>query len=86
MGTVQAIAPDAKAALELSVQIAGRIAACGPLGIQASLASAHLAIDPAENAVLFKLTEQYRGLFQSQDFVEGRRAELEGRQPVFQGK
>ncbi|WP_186121024.1 enoyl-CoA hydratase-related protein [Burkholderia gladioli] len=86
MGTVQAIAPDAKAALELAVQIAGRIAACGPLGIQASLASAHLAIDPAENAALFKLTEQYRGLFQSQDFVEGRRAELEGRQPVFQGK
>ncbi|GAB7522880.1 crotonase/enoyl-CoA hydratase family protein [Paraburkholderia sp. 2C] len=86
MGEVQVIAPDAKAALEAAIQLANRIADCAPLGIKTSLASAHLAIDPSEQEALFKLTAQYRTLFETQDFREGRRAEIEGRKPAYEGK
>jgi enoyl-CoA hydratase len=86
MGEVQAIAPDANAALEAAVQMANKIADCAPLGIRTSLASAHLAVDPAEDEALYKLTAQYRALFETQDFLEGRRAEIEGRKPVYAGK
>jgi enoyl-CoA hydratase/carnithine racemase len=86
MGEVQAIAPNAKAALETAVQIANKIADCAPLGVQASLASAHLSIDQTENEALFKLSDQYRGIYQTQDFLEGRKAAIEGRKPVYQGK
>jgi enoyl-CoA hydratase/carnithine racemase len=86
MGEVQVIAPDAKAALEAAIQMANKIADYAPLGIKTSLASAHLAIDPSEEEALFKLTAQYRALFQSHDFLEGRRAEIAGRKPVYEGK
>jgi enoyl-CoA hydratase len=86
MGEVQGVAPDAKAALEAAVQLAGKIADCAPLGIRTSLASAHLAIDPAEEEALYKLTAQYRALFQTHDFLEGRRAEIDGRRAVYEGK
>ena len=58
---------------------------CGPLGIKTSLASAHLAIDPAEEVALSKLSEQYRTLYHTKDFIEGRAAEAEGRKPVYYG-
>ncbi|CAB3751681.1 crotonase/enoyl-CoA hydratase family protein [Paraburkholderia solisilvae] len=86
MGEVQIVAADAKAALETAIQLANKIANCAPLGIKTTLASAHLAIDPAEQEALFKLTAQYRELFQTHDFLEGRRAEIEGRRPVYEGK
>jgi enoyl-CoA hydratase len=86
MGEVQVVTQDSKAALEAAVQLANKIADCAPLGIEASLASAHLAVDPSEQEALFKLTAQYRTLFQTRDFVEGRRAEIEGRRPVYEGQ
>ena len=54
MGVVQRIAPTADAALEAGVEMATKIAACGPLGIKATLASAHLAIDASETEALFE--------------------------------
>ncbi len=86
MGEVQVVAPDAKQALEAGIRIANRVAECGPLGIKASLASAHLASDHGEEEALSKLDEQFGALFRTQDFLEGRRAEAEGRKPVYQGK
>jgi enoyl-CoA hydratase len=56
-----------------------------PLGIKTTLESAHLSIDESEAAAFAKLNEQFGGLFHSQDFVEGRKAEAEGRPPVYQG-
>src|SRR6202044_276254 len=41
-GVVQEIAPDRERALELAIVIAQRVARCGPLGIQTTLAPAHL--------------------------------------------
>jgi enoyl-CoA hydratase/carnithine racemase len=86
MGITQAIAPTPEAALEAGVQMARRIAACAPLSIKATLASAHQVIDPVEADALSKLDAQYGALYRTEDFIEGRRAEAEGRPPRYQGK
>jgi enoyl-CoA hydratase len=86
IGEVQEIAPTPAAALEAGIRIANKIADCGPLGIKTSLTSAHLAIDRAEEEALSKLDAQYGALYHTQDFLEGRKAEAEGRKPVYQGK
>lgn len=86
MGEIQMVAPTQEQALEAAVNIAMRIAACGPLGIKATLASAHLALDESEPVALAKTSEQYAALYRTEDFIEGRRAEAEGRPPVYTGK
>jgi enoyl-CoA hydratase/carnithine racemase len=85
MGLVQEIAETPQAALALAVSIANEVAACAPLGVQTTLASAHLAIDSGEAQAFSKLGAQYSALYRTKDFVEGRAAEAEGRPPVFQG-
>lgn len=86
MGITQAIAPTPAAALELGVAMARKVAACGPLSTKATLASAHQVIDPVEADALSKLGAQYAALYRTEDFVEGRKAEAEGRPPKYQGK
>ena len=86
MGITQAIAPTPTAALDLGVAMARKIAACGPLSTKATLASAHQMIDPVEADALSKLGAQYAALYRTEDFIEGRRAEAEGRPPKYQGK
>ena len=86
MGITQEVAPTREAALEAGIATARKIAACGPLSIRATLASAHLVVDPVEADALSKLDAEYAALYRTQDFIEGRRAEAEGRPPVYQGK
>jgi enoyl-CoA hydratase/carnithine racemase len=86
MGVTQATAPTPQAALDLGVAMARKIAACAPLSIKTTLASAHQVIDPVEADALSKLGAQYTALYRTEDFLEGRRAEAEGRPPVYQGK
>ena len=86
MGITQEIAPTPEAALEAGVATARKIAACGPLSIKATLASAHQMVDPVEADALSKLDAAYSALYRTQDFIEGRRAEAEGRPPKYQGK
>ncbi|RFU45475.1 hypothetical protein D0B32_22965 [Paraburkholderia sp. DHOC27] len=86
MGEAQEVLPTPQAALDRAVEIANKIAACGPLGIKMTLTSAHLVIDPVQADALMKLDEQYGALYHTQDFLEGRRAEAEGRKPVYVGK
>ena len=86
MGEVQEVAPTPREALEVGIRIATKIAACGPLGIKVTLESAHLAVDPVEADALSRLDAQYGALYHTQDFLEGRKAEAEGRPPVYQGK
>jgi len=86
IGVVQEIAPTAEKALETGIDIATKIAACAPLGIKTTLASAHLAIDATQAEALSKLSAQYGALYRTEDFKEGRRAEAEGRLPIYQGK
>jgi enoyl-CoA hydratase len=86
IGEVQQVAPTPEKALEAGIQIANKIAGCGPLGIKTTLISAHLAVDPGEEEALSKLDAQFGALFHTQDFLEGVKAEAEGRKPVYQGK
>jgi enoyl-CoA hydratase len=85
MGTVQEVADTPQATLDRAVAIANKVAACGPLGIKTSLASAHLAIDSVEVEALSRLDAQYGALYHTHDFIEGRNAEAEGRAPVYHG-
>ena len=86
IGVIQQIAPNPAQALEAGIGLAHKIAACGPLGIKTTLESAHLSIDQSEAAAFARLNEQFGGLFHTEDFIEGRKAEAEGRPPVYQGK
>jgi enoyl-CoA hydratase len=86
MGEVQQVVPDAKEALAAGIQIANKVADCGPHGIKTTLESAHLLIDHTDEEALSKLDAQFGALFHTQDFLEGVKAEAEGRKPVFQGK
>ena len=81
MGVIQEIAPNPAKALEAGIGLAKKIAACGPLGIKTTLESAHLSIDESEAAAFAKLNEQFGRLFRTDDFIEGRKAEAEGRPP-----
>jgi enoyl-CoA hydratase len=85
MGEVQQVAPTPDEALEAGIQIANKIAACGPLGIKTTLLSAHLAIDSTEAEALSRLDAQFGALFHTRDFQEGRDADAQGRAPVYQG-
>ena len=85
MGMVQEVTPDRDAALAKAVEIASKIAACGPLGIKTSLASSHMALDDSEMA-LGKLDDQYRALYATRDFQEGRDAQAQKRPPVYEGR
>ena len=51
-----------------------------------TLACAHLAIEAPQAEALSKLSAQYGALYRTEDFKEGRRAEAEGRLPIYQGK
>jgi enoyl-CoA hydratase len=86
MGITQQIAATPAAALEAGIAMARKIALCGPLSTKATLASAHQVIDPVEADALSKLGAQYSALYRTEDFIEGRRAEAEGRPPRYQGK
>jgi enoyl-CoA hydratase/carnithine racemase len=86
MGTVQELAPNREAALAKAIEIANKIAACGPLGTEASLASSHMALEQSERAALAKLGEQYLALLKTRDFQEGRDAEAQQRPPVYEGR
>ena len=86
MGVTQQIAPTPAAALEAGIVMARKIAACAPLSIKATLASAHQVVDPVEADALSKLGAQYSALYRTEDFLEGRRAEAEGRPPQYKGK
>lgn len=85
IGTLQEIAATPEAALARALEIAGRIAACGPLGVQTTLVSAHLAIDAAEAGAFSQLGAQYGALYRTRDFIEGVAAQAEGRPPIFHG-
>jgi enoyl-CoA hydratase/carnithine racemase len=70
-------------AIELAEMVATRSA---PLGVRATLASAHLARQESEEAAFARLEPEMAQLFESEDGIEGLRSFLERRQAQFQGK
>ena len=86
MGITQVIAPTPGAALEAGVAMARKVAAVAPLSTRATLTSARHVTTPIEADALAKTGPTYAALYKTEDFVEGRRAEAEGRRPKFRGK
>jgi enoyl-CoA hydratase len=85
MRILQEIAATPQTTIDLAVTIATKVASGAPLGIQSTLASAHLAIDANEGQAFSKLTAQYSALYHTKDFAEGLTAQAEGRPPIFHG-
>jgi enoyl-CoA hydratase len=86
MGVTQVLAPTPAAALEAGISMARKVAAVAPLSVRATLTSARHVTAPIEADALAKTGPTYVALYKTEDFIEGRRAEAEGRAPKFRGK
>jgi enoyl-CoA hydratase/carnithine racemase len=86
MGEVQEVAPNRDAAIDAAMRIANKVAACAPLGIKATLESAHLAIDSGEIEAFGQMGKAYNALYSTRDYQEGRDAEAQNRPGVYIGK
>jgi len=83
LGLVQEVTPPGKQ-LDRADELANKIAAAAPLGVRATLTSAHLAIG-SEDAALLALGPAFQQILQSEDAQEARRALQEHRAPVYRG-
>jgi enoyl-CoA hydratase len=86
MGITQLVAATPQGALEAGIAIAMKIAAAAPLSTRATLTSARHVTTPIEADALAKTNAAYASLYRTEDFLEGRRAEAEGRKPQYRGK
>jgi enoyl-CoA hydratase/carnithine racemase len=83
MGLAQEVTAPGRQ-LERAIAIADKIATNAPLGVKATLASAHLAI-ASEEAAFTALQTEFPRILQSNDAREFQKALREGRQPAFHG-
>ena len=87
IGLVQEIAPDPDAALARAREIAHTIADhAAPLGVRATLASAHRARDEGDAVAIAQLRPEVTHLFGTEDAAEGVRSFVERRRAVFSGR
>src|ERR1700754_1404812 len=87
IGLVQEIAPDAGEARAKAREIAQTIAdRAAPLGVEAVLASAHLARSEGDEAAIERLRPEVRRLFGTADAAEGVQSFIERREARFQGR
>ena len=85
MGLVQEVVP-ADQLLERALELARKVAAQAPLAVQATLASARLAMEQGEATARAALMEQARALMRSEDAQEGMRSFLERRAGRYRGR
>jgi enoyl-CoA hydratase/carnithine racemase len=86
IGLVQEVAPDAAAAAATAREIARAIAdRAAPLGVRATLASAHLARTEGDAAAIAALRGEVRRLFDTADAAEGVQSFVERRPARFRG-
>ncbi|MEN8183461.1 MAG: crotonase/enoyl-CoA hydratase family protein [Myxococcota bacterium] len=85
LGLVNHVVPDGQA-LDRAREIAGRIAANGPLAVKAILATLRETETLAENDAFAIEQRHGMGVMTSEDAAEGPRAFLEKRPAVFKGK
>lgn len=87
IGMVQEVADDAAAALARARAIANTIAErAAPLGVRATLASAHLAREQGDAAAIERLRPDVAALFGTADAAEGVQSFVERRQARFEGR
>jgi enoyl-CoA hydratase len=84
LGLVQDITPAGQQ-LDRAVALAEKIAGAAPLGVVATLASAHQALATDETTALAAIPAAFGKILQSEDAKEFVRALQEGRKPLFRG-
>jgi enoyl-CoA hydratase/carnithine racemase len=84
LGLVQYVTPPGQQ-LDRAIEIARKIAAAAPLGIRATLGSAHRALIDGREAAFAALFTEWRRLAQSEDRQEYLRALQEQRAPASRG-
>jgi enoyl-CoA hydratase len=85
MGLVSRVVPAA-ALLDETMRLANEIAANAPLSIRAAKAAVDELLAHPEHPDLERLDALAQACFDADDFVEGQRAFMEKRPPVFRGK
>lgn len=85
IGLVQEVAKDGEQ-FETAQALARRVAAQAPLAVQASLASARIAVEDGMDAALSDMMTSARGLMGTEDAMEGMRSFMERRTAEFSGK
>jgi enoyl-CoA hydratase/carnithine racemase len=85
MGLVNRLVPTPE--LEVSVrELASQIAANAPLTVRASKVAIGQVLRDPDKRDLARCNRLLQDCFESDDFVEGKRAFMEKRQPVFNGR
>jgi enoyl-CoA hydratase/carnithine racemase len=84
LGIVQEVTPPGRQ-LDRAVELANKIAAAAPLGVRATLASAHQALAAEEATALAAVQDEFGRILQSEDAKEAQRALRENRAPVYRG-
>ena len=85
MGLVNRVVPVA--ALDATVdELAAQIAANAPLTVKAAKAAVNEAIKDPDRRDLDRVSAMVEACFQSEDYIEGRRAFMEKRPPQFKGR
>jgi enoyl-CoA hydratase/carnithine racemase len=85
MGLVQFVTPPGKQR-DRAIEVARKIAAAAPLGVRATLSSAHRALSEGQDAAFAALFPELARLAQSDDHQEYFRALQEKRAPAFRGR
>src|SRR5262249_48049729 len=85
LGLVQYVTPPGQQ-LDRALEVARRIAAAAPLGLRATLGSAHRALSDGEDAAYAALFAELGRLAQTKDHQEYFRALQEKRAPVYRGR
>ena len=85
LGLVQEVLPP-EDLLPRAIWLAERVAAQAPLGVRATLASAHQTLVEGEKAAAAALPAEAKRLLETEDAKEGLRAMLERRDGHFKGK
>jgi enoyl-CoA hydratase/carnithine racemase len=85
MGLVQYVTPPGKQ-LDQAIAVARKISAAAPLGIRATIASAHRALSEGQEVAFAALFPELARLAQSDDHQEYFRALRDKRAPAFRGR
>ncbi|WP_407175269.1 crotonase/enoyl-CoA hydratase family protein [Bradyrhizobium sp. STM 3562] len=85
LGLVQYVTPPGRQ-LDRAIEVARKIAAAAPLGVRATLGSAHRALSDGQDAAFAALFPELGRLAQSEDHEEYFRALQEKRAPAYRGR